>query len=492
MKDIKYLLQETTTRVKKMHGIEPIPQNFRAMIRDRNAFNTYVTGLSEGMDQDETDTFKVLAGNTRVKLMENSMFQINPYETLTMPILRVFFPKLIAKELVNIMPIDKPDVIKTFVHASFKKYGDDGFNHQFPSVDEDVSRGPGVGVSPSFGTVSVAKEVTEGLTDILAEAGLDSTISHVEKDFVIVGIYDTTNNYVPVTIRPTVDGVFSQKVDTPGGTDLISGRVDFLEGTFEWSSSRGVVTKLAYQAYCSLEENQINPVTKFTNEKIRFVVVDRRISAEWTINAEQDFKALYDINLQSELVNVIGEQIAVDIDREIIGGLITANNALNPDTHTDTFDLNPPEGFPHGRKAWYENVIPPLNKLSAQIYNSSLMGPANTLACNPLDAAIFESLNTFEYTGTSTDGGDVGYKSATVMGGKWKILVSALIPHGKIIAKFRSNNLSKAAYVYAPYVPALLMPYPLGANPSLTVMTRYATKVIRHKAIGMMNIVDTE
>jgi len=483
---MKHILKETYTRTKRMTGIDArTPQGFKQVITDPNAFSIYAKSLAEGLTSADTEDFMLMAETTRVSLMENSMFLLNPYETLTMPVLRVFYPRLIARELVNVMPIDKPDVIKGFVHAYFKKNGESTFGHTFPS-STDISRGPSVGIC-------LEKTATVGTTDILAEASLNSTQSHIEHDFQITGIYDSTSGTVKeVSIIMTTDGNFSETVVTNSHeTDVISGHVDFENGTLTWSSANSAVTTIRYQAVCSLEENQINPTVRFEVEKIRFTTVDRRISAEWTINMEQDVKALFDVALQSEFVNIIGEQIALDIDREIINALIATNSALNPSTHTKTFDLNPPTTFPYGRKAWYENMIPTLNDLSAQIYNSSLMGPANTLACNPLDAAVFESLNTFEYTGTSTDNGDVGYRSATVTGGKWKILISSVVPQGSVIAKYRSNDLSRAAYVYAPYVPALLSPYPLGAIPSLTIMTRYSSKVIRHEALGVLSISDT-
>lgn len=495
---MKHLLKETYDRTKRMTGIDPRnPAGFKQTLSDPNAFSIYAKSLSEGLSTQDQEDFLLMAESTRVSLLENSMFALNPYETLTMPVLRVFYPRLIARELVNVMPIDKPDVIKGFIHASFKKFGESDFPHAFPSVRpdgditnpagyHDISRGPSVGVT-------VTKTASVGTTDILAEAGLNSTLSHVEHDFHITGIYDSTHAGTPATVDiiPTVDGNFSETVTTTSHqTDVISGHVDFLKGTVTWSSANSAVTSIRYTAVCSLEENQINPTVKFEIEKIRFTTVDRRISAEWTLNAEQDVKALWDLALQSELVNIIGEQIALDIDREIINALLAANSALNPETHTKNFNLAPPAAFTWGRKMWYENIIPTLNELSAQIYNSCLMGPANTLACNPLDAAVFESLNSFEYTGNSVDGGDVGYRSATVTGGKWKILVSSIVPQGKILAKYRSSELTRAAYVYAPYVPALLSPYPLGAVPSLTIMSRYSSKIIRHQALGVLNITD--
>ena len=484
----KNLLTESYKRVKRLTGHNPgEPTGFKQTIADKNSFNVYVKSLSEGLEGEHLEHFTQLAETTRVALMENSMFQLNPYETMTLPILRVFYPKLIAKELVNVMPINTPDVVHGFLRASFGKHGETGHPHAFPSVNEDISRGPGVTVSAP-GTASVP-----GTENIFAQigGGLTADNAHIEKDFSIVAVSDGTHS-TSVKIMPDVDGNFSASVTVNSVSDVISGHVDFENGAFICSSLNGVVTQISYEAFASLEENRINPTVRFEIEKIRMTAIDRRISAEWTVNLEQDAKALFDVQLQSELVNIIGEQIALDIDREIINKLISTNSAMNPASHTQSFNLTPPASFTWGRKLWYENVIPVLNTLSAQVYNTCLMGAANTLACNPLDASVFESLNGFAYTGNSVDGGDVGYRSATVQGGKWKILVSSIVPRGTTIVKYRSNDLSRSTMIYAPYVPALLTPYPLGPIPSLTIMTRYATKIIRNTAIAALKMSDTE
>ena len=74
-----------------------------------------------------------LAENTRINLLENSMFQINPYETLTLPILRVFYPKLVAKEAVTVSPMDKPETIKAFITAKFTPSPGTGTEYPAPA-----------------------------------------------------------------------------------------------------------------------------------------------------------------------------------------------------------------------------------------------------------------------------------------------------------------------------------------------------------------------
>lgn len=492
----KHLLQEAYKTTKRMTACDPTtPQGARQALYDKSSFNVYIKALSEGLEGEDKENFVQICETTRLRLMENSMFQLNPYETLTMPVLRVFYPKLISKELVNVVPIDKPEVVKGFIHAYFGREDDPTGTHPhaFPSVNTDISKGPGVSVSVPGTALSPGEENIFGEIDSTGTMSLSAANAHIERDFRIIEVTDSTGYTQDVDIRPDIDGNFSEDItfEDTGMSDILQGHIDYENGMLYLSSLSDLIVSVEYVAYASLEENQINPTVRFEIEKITLSAVDRRISAEWTINMEQDAKALFDIAIQAELVNLIGEQIALDIDREIITRIIASNASLNPTSHTVQFDLTPDAGFVFGRKQWYENVIPTLNTLSAQIYNSCLMGSANTIACNPLDAAVFESLNSFEYTGDSVEGGDVGYRTATVSGGKWKILVSSIVPQGTSIVKYRSSDIQRASVVYAPYVPALLSPYPLGPIPSLTILTRYALRVIRHEAFGVLEISDT-
>ncbi|MFW6282351.1 MAG: hypothetical protein ACOC1O_06175, partial [bacterium] len=82
------------------------------------------------------------------------------------------------------------------------------------------------------------------------------------------------------------------------------------------------------------------------------------------------------------------------------------------------------------------------------------------------------------------------YRSATVAGGKWKILTSSIVPQGKMVMTYKPMEELRAVYLYCPYVPAILHPYPLGYTPSLTILSRYATSLIRSQGIATLNITD--
>jgi hypothetical protein len=484
---MKELLQEVYQTTKKKTGIDPgKPGNLKELLVNDDAFTMYIDGLSEGLNKRDKSEFSILAENTRMNLLENSMFQMNPYETLTMPVLRVFYPKLVAREAVTIEPMNKPECVKAFLRAEFAPSNSDSY-YRAPVTGTDISGGPSIGTP-----VTASAPCPSTSFDVLDLINITKTQAHLERDFEITGVSTDNTHWDDCSVVPAVEGHFSSSVTCDGQTDVISGKVDYLNGTVDVSAANANVSGLAYVRFtvtCSLEENRINPKVKLYTDKVRLYARDREISAEWTIHAEQDMRALFDLSMQAEIVNVLGQQISLDIDREIINALITANTRLNdPTTHNGAFTRTPDPTYTWGTKYWHENIIPVLNQLSGQVYLDTNIGAANTILANPLDAAILEDLQTFNYTGTSELDGDLGYRSATVAGGKWKVLVSAVVPQGTMVMIYKPVEALKATFIYAPYVPAILTPYPLGPIPSLTILSRYATALIRSGAIGVVEI----
>lgn len=500
MSNFKELLTESYNQVQKVAKIKTSTEaGQRRVLRDKNAYKIYRNALAEGLNSYDAKCFKYMADTVREQYImnesSNSAFNIKTYETYAIPMLRYYFPKQVAKEMVTVIPIDKPEVMMVFVKPKFKKLIGDvsgasfsDYTYNYPSVSTDISQGPTVGYDVD------AQAAIGETTNILAVIGIDDTMpAHVEKNFEIVGVLDDNDVETAVSIKPDVDGRIAATVihDTGDVEDQIFGEIDYLNGTLTVTAT-GVTTAVVYKAVVSLEENSINPKTQVNLEKIEIRARDRRIEAVWTTNAEQDYKALYDFNLQAELIAINGSQISLDTDREIINDIVSLNSTRNPSSHTVNFYKVAPDSFMLGPKAWYENIIPKLNDLSATIFKSTNIAHPQILACNPSDAAILESINSFEYLGDAAGGGQFGYRTATVQGGKWKILTSPIVPEGKIINIYKGEERMSAVYLYCPYVPALLTPYPLQANPSMTLVSRYGKRHIRPEGFGVLQVVNDQ
>ncbi len=484
---VKDILVEAYNSVKLQTGIAPYRpgEDFKQILLDNVNWNVYVEAFADTLPLEQQADFKTLANNTRKALLEASISTLNPYETLSVPLLRIFWPRLIAKDAVTVTPITKPDTIKGFLHVTFQKYTGETLNA--PSIKEDVSGGV-----MTSGTITIP-----GNIDLLKAVGLTSSVAHLQKNLLVVRATETTTagtESVDVEVEPTVDNdiAFSVTFPTSGNTYTITGTVDFYNGIVHMSSdpapATGVTLTVDVSGQVSLEENTINTKASFNIQKIRFIIKERKITGEWTTEFEQDVKALFDIDFQAQIVSMIGRQIATDIDREIILNLIKCAEKLSPSTHVDSFSKTPPATWTWGQRLWYENILPKLSNLSAIIYNDTQINGGNTILCNPVDATILEAINDFSYNGSAEDGGAAGYRSANVGTGKWKVLVSTIVPAGKMIINYTPQEEQEAIYVYAPYRPAVLMPYPLGATPTLTVMSRYADAVIRPKGVCVLDI----
>ena len=493
-------LTESATAVKKA-GIDlNNPLDFVKMIRNKSAWDVYATSLAEGIDEVSKPDFNTLMETARIQLMENSMYNFNPYETLIPGILRKFFPKLIAKALVNVEPIDKPDVMKTFVHARFGNYSDSAagnYPYEFPYVNDnrwdgealtknDLTLGPTVGMN-----LAVSTELKS--YDMIDAAGLQrSQAISIDKSFLITGVEDSTSAIAWV-VYPDVDGNFFAEITlNDGTTDRLTGHIDYLNGILNWESVAGNIDKVAFNATVSLEENKINSKIMFTTEKLRFEMRMRQIQGQWTIPMEQDLRALYSLNVQSELINMMGEQMAIEIDQEMIDDIINAVYSSDATGRRQaTFDLNPPDSYVWGRTNWYNNIQIPLSALSAEIYAANLMDQGNIIAANPVDAAVFESFQDFKFEGTGTPGGRIGYGTYSIQGGRWTILTSTLVPRGKMIQMYKSDDAQRATYVYSPYQMSILSPFPIANNPNLTIMSRYAKRMIRPESIALLSVTDS-
>jgi hypothetical protein len=400
-----------------------------------------------------------------------------------MPILSVFYPRLVARELVTVDPIDKPEVIKAFLQPIFVQWNNP---NQYPAPSyNNISTGPS---TTAFAQPAVAQI---GQTNLLQLFNLTPESAHIERDLLIYEVHDGAGNKAEVNIVPDVSGNISGQVTINGVSDFLTGSIDYYTGVLTVNSSTGVVKSFNFTVSTSLEENTINPYTQLTINKIRLFVKDRELSAQWTVQFEQDIRALYDIDLQAELVTVMGQQIALDIDREIVNTLLSiANNSnVTNATHKQTFSWAAPSTFTFGPKMWYETaLIPLLTYVSSAIYTDTNIQAGDVIGCNPIDASILESLDGFRYDGTSQDGGDLGFRTASLQGKKWKVVVSPVVPQGQMLMTYKPDVELKAVFLYAPYVPAVIMPYPLQNKPAMTILSRYATALVRPNGLGVVQL----
>lgn len=500
-KKLKNILMESVSFVNEKNNIDIRNKfGFQKMLINDNAFEDYKNSLIEQhgiTDEDMVDEMEMLFDNTRKELLEMSTYTLNPYESLVMPMIPIFYPKLISREAVTTTPIDKPDIIRSFLISRFITH--DGSVYDGPV---DTYAGPNVSGGPTIGVDTLETLVIPGEHDILAIKTLDPTVAHLEKDFRILKVLNATgaasgdpvvraNNSAIINLQPTVDGTFASQVTIAGVPDFIAGSVNYHDGIVRIASQAGVAVQMEFQVTVSLEENTINTYAELDIVKSRVIVQDNVLSTRWTSQLQKDIRALYDVDFQSQILSIMGNQINIDIDRKIMADLLYAVQNLNdPADFQDSFSTAPASGFVLGEKAWLNTIVPYIERLSGVIYDSTNINEATVLVVHPRDHWIFKSLDEFSYDGAVGTGGNYGPISGRV-GNKYKLLVSKNVPKGKMLILMKEPEEVKATYYFAPYVPGLLTPYPLGPTPSMTILSRNGKLLVREKGIALLNITNT-
>ena len=119
------------------------------------------------------------------------------------------------------------------------------------------------------------------------------------------------------------------------------------------------------------------------------------------------------------------------------------------------------------------------------------MQEANVLIGNPLDIALFKNTSDYCFKGSIT-GGDYGEcPVAGTLDDSWKILSTPLMPVGKILTMIKPDNEANAIFAYCPYKPLVVSPWPLGNKPSMSFISRYASRFIRREGVGVLRVVET-
>ena len=90
-------------------GINVLNEGFSEVATNAHYFEDYVAKLSEGMDPQTAEEFRVMAGNVRTQtLQESSISGINPVTALSLPMLRVAYPKTAIREGLPTEPVLQP------------------------------------------------------------------------------------------------------------------------------------------------------------------------------------------------------------------------------------------------------------------------------------------------------------------------------------------------------------------------------------------------
>ena len=236
-------------------------------------------------------------------------------------------------------------------------------------------------------------------------------------------------------------------------------------------------------------------------DSIAVTAQTKKLKAKWTPELGQDLNAYHNLDAEVELTSLLSEQIALEIDREILADLVEGATAATrywsraPGLFVDSNGVEigastKAPDFTGTVSEWYETLVETINDVSAQIHRKTLRGGANFVVCGPEVANILEFTAGFRASVTHTDEkGSIGALKVGSLSKKFDVIVDPYFLRNVILVGRRGGSFLESGYVYAPYVPLQTTPTIFGPEdfvPRKGVMTRYAKKMVRPDMYGLV------
>ena len=250
--------------------------------------------------------------------------------------------------------------------------------------------------------------------------------------------------------------------------------------------------QVAWCQYDSLElETEIGEVS-FKLDSVTVSVEERKLRATWSPELAQDVSAFHNIDAEAELTALLSEQIAAEIDREILRDL----RKFAPwQSRWDVNGWRRMAGFStnYTQKDWNQELVTKINQVSAQIHKSTLRGGANFIVVSSEISAVFDNLEFFHVSDASaeSDQYNMGIERVGSLGGRYQVYRDPYSPAWSIIIGHKGKSLLDTGYIYAPYIPMQLTPTiynPENFAPVKGILTRYAKKCVNNRFYGAVKV----
>jgi hypothetical protein len=251
---------------------------------------------------------------------------------------------------------------------------------------------------------------------------------------------------------------------------------------------------VTYRTYDSLEfEEEIGEVS-FDLQSVTVSVTERKLRASWSPELAQDVSAFHNIDAEAELTALLSEQVAAEIDREILRDLRKGAAWQTKWDYNGWKNGNNGSAYVgYTQKDWNQTLVTKVNQISAQIHKTTLRGGANWVVVSSEVSAVFDDLEYFHVSSANpeADSYNMGIEKIGSLAGRYQVYRDPYLPAGKIIIGHKGKSLLDAGYIYAPYVPLQLTPTmynPFNFTPIKGIMTRYAKKMVNNRYFGVINV----
>jgi len=221
----------------------------------------------------------------------------------------------------------------------------------------------------------------------------------------------------------------------------------------------------------------------FSIDKTTVTATSRALKAEYTLELAQDLKAVHGLDAESELSNILSQEIMFEINREVVRTIYTVAKPGSPATATaGTFNLDVDS---NGR--WsverFKGLLFNIERDANHIGQDTRRGKGNFIVCSADVASALAMAGVLDYTpalSTNLNVDDTGNTFAGVLNGRFKVYVdpySANLGSANqfYVAGYKGTSPYDAGIFYCPYVPLQMVRAvdPNSFQPKIGFKTRY-------------------
>jgi len=372
----------------KGEDIDVLSEGVIEVLRDSNAFSEYVERLTEGTTEDTADNLRVLAENVRSEMLSESMISgANPITALSLPMLRIGFPKMAVREGLPTEPVEQPK----FKVTTKKSYVVDPVTKDklyMPSVWTDR---PDLFGLPQLSTASIA--VPEGglvSYDLLAPISKNAALGdEIDPNFVLTSV---TIGGVDHAVHFALDTNINTISGDVGGVKVL-GTVDRKKGLLSLIAIGGVLEKVKVQGYVSSEMNNAATQVGFDISAEEIVIgTGQPIESPINIQAMTDVMAMYQVDSTLVHMETMSTTLAQTTDLEGVRFIANTFSTLEKKI-SEEFDVVPPANYALGDAAWREQIKLKFDRLVTKLQQEvNIYSGHAVIFAHPLDAQVVSNV----------------------------------------------------------------------------------------------------
>jgi hypothetical protein len=507
-------------------GLNALNEGFADIASNTAYYNDYINQLSEELTPECAEQFEILAENSRREILtESTISGVSPITALSLPLLRVAFPKTCVREGLPTEPVTqpkftvnwlKPYVVdpstgnKLYLPAAMRTGGADAL-FGLPQLTPAVALTSNMNIGYDLTTgISGASHYPNGdeidpnftITQVnltMPNLGTGTTAVQVPVSFQL----DTFTNVAEGTAVGVAGPVTSTvrvfaKVDRTNCTmDVIAAHISTVGADANETAS---ITGIVIQGYLSSELNNRATQIGFDITPDPTVIgTGQPIESPINIQQMMDTMAMYNVDSTVRSLEIMSTTLAQHTDMTGVNFIANQFSKLPSGlrtTLTDTFDITPPSNYALGPTAWREEMKIRIDRLVIRLMDQTQYTSGSAVIFgHPENIQVLNNVRWSYSDGDAPNGVNIDYRLGTYASGitSYKVLSSFNFPKGSFYICYLPNVADQKTLVYYPYSFSVIRGSNSPNTPNLPSIQMIKRQIFREytQMIAKMNLTES-